>query len=276
MMAGDGESYKAIAGAWIHVGAHLEGGVTLEPGAVVGPDVHIGRGCHLGAHSVVYGPTVLGEGNRLYPGAVLGGPPQDVGYRGEPTRLEIGDRNVFREGVTISRGSPKSHGLTRIGSDNYFMANSHVGHDSVVEDCCILANAALVAGHCHLERGVNMAGGTAIVQFTTMGKYSFLGGLAGARQDVEPFLIYDRVTGDSNAAALGVNRVALRRAGFPEESILHLREAYKVLYIRKCRKLEEVWKLLEQKGALSSEVRELLEFVRRKQAGRFGRQLDRA
>jgi UDP-N-acetylglucosamine acyltransferase len=235
----------------------------------------VGRGGRIGAGAVLYGPTTLGEENQVFACAVLGGPPQDVGYAGEPTRLEIGDRNVFREGVTISRGAPKSHGLTRIGSENYFMANAHVGHDSVVEDRCVLANNVMIAGHCHVATGANLAGGVALVQFVSVGRLAFIGGLAGTRQDCEPFIIHDRVSGHALSQPRGINRVGLRRAGLADEAIRHLQTAYKLLFMRGGREdPDRAAEELRGQGALTSEVEELLDFIRRKRDGRLGRQLD--
>lgn len=267
--------YREHGGAWIHETARLEDGVALDPGAVIGPDVRVGRGCRFGAGAVVYGPTELGPDNHVHAGAVIGGDPQDVGYRGEPTRLEIGSGNVFREGVTISRGSPKGNALTSIGNRNYFMAESHAGHDSVIADDCIFANAVLIAGHCAVHSGANFAGGAAIVQFTTVGRLAFLGGMAGGRQDLEPFLVHDCVQGGLRSVPIAVNKVGLRRAGIPEDSIERIRVAYKLLFRRKIRRIrpDEVRREVKRRGALSSEVEELLEFVERKHAGHFGRQL---
>lgn len=267
--------YSLRQGAWIHDNARIESGVVLEPGAVVGPGVHIGRDCWLGANAVIYRDTTLGRENRVYPGAVLGGDPQDLEYKGQPTRLEIGDRNVFREHVTISRGAPKGHGFTRIGNDNFFMASSHVGHDCVVADRCIFTNGVLIAGHCHIESNVNFAGGTAIVQFTTVGRFVYLGGLAGARHDLEPFLIHDCKAGDppNRCSTVGVNEVGLRRGGVSGEAIRNLKTAFKVLFVRGVTNPDEALAEVDRRGAVCGEVEELIDFVRRKRTGRFGRQL---
>jgi UDP-N-acetylglucosamine acyltransferase len=224
---------------------------------------------------VVYGPTRLGEENQVFPHAVIGGPPQDLGYAGQPTRLEIGHRNVFREGVTVSRASTKAEGVTRIGSDGLFMANSHVGHDCVVGDRVILANGVLLAGHCLVEPYANIAGGCAIAQFITIGRCAFICGTSGVRKDVEPFLSHDlraRTHGEPLPAC--VNEVGLRRAGFGQEVIRNLREAYKVLFLGKepfrnseIRAREEIGR----RRALCPEVEELLAFIARKRGSRFGR-----
>lgn len=259
----------------MHGRSRLGEGVTLEPGSVIGPDVVLGRRCRVGANAVIYGPTVMGDDNRVHAGAVIGGDPQDTLYRGQVTRLEIGHRNVFRESVTVSRGSPKGNALTRIGDDNYLMAGAHVAHDVVLENQCILANGALIAGHCHIESWVNFAGGTAMVQFTTVGRLVFLGGLAGTRRDLEPFIIHDRTTHDSMIRPIGVNKVALRRAKISEGVIDRLKLAFKVLFCKEPASLVESRAIIRQRGGLCAEVEELVDFIHRKRSGRYGRQLER-
>jgi UDP-N-acetylglucosamine acyltransferase len=272
-----GAGFRQWQGAWVHETARLADDVQLAPGAVVGAEVSVGRGTSVGHHAVLLGPMVLGEDNRVHAGAVLGGDPQDVGFQGQPVRLEIGSRNVFREGVTISRGSHKGSGVTRIGNDNYFMAGSHVGHDSIVEDRCVFANGVLIAGHCHVHANANFSGGSAIVQFTSVGRFVFLGGLAGARSDLEPFIVHDltSTTSGTMGRPIAINQVGLRRGGISEEAILKLKTAFKVLFIRGELDLAEARREIERRDALSSEVDELLEFIQRKRSGRFGRYLER-
>jgi UDP-N-acetylglucosamine acyltransferase len=263
--------YRLTAGAWIHPEARIAEGVTIEPGAVIGADVQIGARCWIGAGAVIYGPTTLGEENQVFPTAVLGGPPQDLSYSGEPTRLEVGARNTFREAVTISRASTKEDQVTRIGNDCYFMAGSHVGHDCVVGDKVILANDVLIAGHCRIGNNVNMAGGVAIVQFSTVGRFAFIGGLSGTTMDCEPFLVHD----DMPARPKGINVVGLRRGQFNYASINALKEAYRVLFLgmmKDALDLEAARAEIEKRGALCEEVAELLDFMKRSREGRFGRQ----
>ncbi len=259
-------------GAWIHPNADIMEGVILEPGAVVGAEVTVGMGTWIGAGAVIYGPTILGAENQVWPTAILGGPPQDIGYKGEPTRLEIGDRNVFREAVTVSRASTKGDGVTRIGSDNYFMAGSHVGHDCILGDHVILANDVLIAGHCNIGSNVNIAGGCAIVQFSTVGRYAFIGGLSGTTMDCEPFILHD----DTPARPKGINIVGLRRGQFPYKTITNLKEAFRVLFTESQKGGEDLVAArqeIERRGAMCDEVKELLEFMERSRGGRFGRQL---
>ena len=260
-----------MGGAWIHPEARIAGGVAIEPGAVIGADVEVGAGSWIGAGAVIYGPTVLGRENQVYPTAVLGGPPQDVGYKGEPTRLVIGDRNVFREAFTASRASTKGDGVTRIGSDCYFMAGSHVGHDCVIGNRVILANDVLIAGHCTIGDNVNMGGGVAIVQFSTVGRFAFIGGLSGTTMDCEPFILHD----DMPCRPKGINIVGLRRGQFDYKAINNLKEAYRVLFTESQKggeDLEAARAEIERRGAICEEVLELLEFMKRSREGRFGRQ----
>jgi UDP-N-acetylglucosamine acyltransferase len=263
--------YRPVEGAWIHPRAKIAEGVVIEPGAVVGADVEVGRGSWIGAGAVIYGPTVLGEENQVWPTAVLGAPPQDLEYAGQPTRLVIGHRNVFREGFTANRASTKGDGVTVIGDGNFFMTRSHIGHDCVVENNVILANNVDIGGHCRIGSNVVMGGGTAIVQFTTVGRYAFIGGLSGTTMDCEPFLLHD----DMPAKPKGINVVGLRRGKFNNKSILALKEAYRVLFSETSHgwhDLEGARAEIEKRGAICAEVEELLEFMKRSQGGRFGRQ----
>jgi UDP-N-acetylglucosamine acyltransferase len=271
-------AYRLIQGAWVHSSVVLPedpADIHLEPGALIGPGVELGRGTWVGAGAVVYGPTRFGEKNQVFPHAVIGGAPQDLGYAGQPTRLEIGHRNVFREGVTVSRASIKAEGVTRIGSDGFFMANSHVGHDCVLADRVILANGVLLAGHCTVDSNVNIAGGCAIVQFVSIGRCAFICGTSGVRKDVEPFLSHDlRANTHGEPLPACVNEVGLRRAGLGREVIRNLREAYKVIFLRKepFRDFEaQAREEIGRRQALCPEVEELLAFIARKRGSRFGR-----
>ena len=267
--------YRQFQAGWIHEKAQLGEGVELAPGAVVGPSVTVGDRCRIGENAVLKGSTVLGAGNVVHACAVIGGAPQDLSYRDEPTRLEIGDRNTFREGVTINRGAPKGSGVTSIGSGNLFMAASHVAHDCVVEDDCVFANSVLLAGHCHVQSNCTIAGNSAVAQFSTLGRYSFIGGLVGVRRDAEPFLRHDRRPDSISATPFSVNTVGLARGGLSDEAIASLKKAYMILF-RKERgsPLDAQCTLLEAEGLMTEEVRELVEFMRLKAASPSGRYLD--
>ena len=276
-LTADPSGYRQVQGAWVHTRARLPADpadITIEPGAVIGADVEIGPGCWIGAGAIIYGPTRLGARNSVHATAVLGGAPQDLSYAGQPTRLEIGDGNTFREGVTISRASTKATGVTLIGSNNFFMAGSHVGHDCLVEDRVVFANAVLLAGHCHVQSNVNLAGGCLVAQFCTIGRYAFVCGNSGIRQDAEPFISHDlRVRFRGEAEPACINEVGLKRAGVASETILKLRTAYKVLFLGKELKsdLAAARVELERRGAICPETEELLAFLGRKRASRYGR-----
>ncbi len=159
--------------------ACLAADVEIGPFCAVGPDVVLGEGCRLVSHVVIAGRTRIGHGNVFHPNSVIGGPPQDKKYRGEPTRLEIGDENTFREGVTVNIGTSDGEGCTRVGSNNLFMANSHIGHDAQFADDCVLANNVMIAGHVVCASHVNMMGGAGVHHFVTIGEYAYIGARPG-------------------------------------------------------------------------------------------------
>jgi UDP-N-acetylglucosamine acyltransferase len=204
---------------------------------------------------------------------VIGGEPQDVSYRGEPTAVEIGDHNVFRESVTVNRGTVKDARVTRIGSHCYFMAGSHAAHDCQIGDHVILANAVLLGGHVHVHDFASLAGGAAVHHYTTIGKYAFVGGLSRVIQDVPPFMLAE----GSPARPRYVNLVALKRNGFPTDIIAAIAEAYRLLY-RASSGLDQTRQVLRERGKLLPQVNELLHFVQNQHEGRNGRarQLRRA
>jgi UDP-N-acetylglucosamine acyltransferase len=209
-------SADALVGENVRVGPYtvIEGPVTIGADCVIGPHVHL------------VGPLLLGRGNRVGTGTVIGTDPQHLSYQGQPTRTEIGDSNTFREHVTIHRGSHvEGYGVTRIGNRNYFMAHSHVGHDSTVANDCVLANAALMGGHCELQDRVFMSGGAALHQFVRMGRLSLITGLQGAGKDVVPF-----VTVKNRFTVLGINSIGMRRAGIPTADVVIVRKAFRILY----------------------------------------------
>lgn len=267
-------NYELVNGAWIHSEAQLADDVVVEPGAVIDAGVEVGAGTWIGSGAVLYGPTKIGVENEIYPGAIIGGPPQDIGYAGEPTRLEIGDHNVFREGFSANRASTKCDQVTRIGDHNFFMADSHVAHDVILGNHVIAANGVLIAGHCEIGDHVNFAGRVAISQFVTVGRHAFVAGLTGARKDVEPFLCHDfKPPRGPEAEPQCVNQVGLKRSGFAPEVIKKLRISYRVLFLREGFKdpaasREE----LMQRDAMCAEVDELISFLERKRAGQ-GRQI---
>ena len=212
--------------AVVHPEAQLGVDVTIGPYSVIGPKVRIGDRTRLGPHVVVDGVTRIGSDNFVVGQANLGGPPQDLSYKNEPTMLEIGDRNTIREFVTINRGTVKGGALTRVGDDCLFMACSHVAHDCEVENRVIMANCVLLAGHCFVGQGANISGAAAAHHFVTIGAYAYIGGMSRINQDVPPFMLLE----GHPSRVRGVNEIGLSRAGFAAADIEKLWNAYRLLY----------------------------------------------
>jgi len=200
--------------------------VTIGPGAIVGAGVRIGRGTSVGANANVQGPTTIGEENRIFPFAVVGFEPQDLKYRGEDTRLTIGNRNVFREFSTVHRGTAGGRGETVVGDENLFMAYCHVAHDCRIGDHLVAANTLNLAGHVELGHHVNIGGTCAITQFRKVGDYCHLSAYSLIIKDVAPFAI----TAPGPMRVVGINRIGLSRAGFSEERRRNIKRAYKILF----------------------------------------------
>jgi UDP-N-acetylglucosamine acyltransferase len=236
--------------------AQLAPDVTVGPFTVIGPGVEIGPGSVIGPHAVINGPTRLGPGNRVFQFASLGDAPQDKKYRGEPTRLEIGARNVFRESCTVNRGTTHDKGVTRIGDDNLFMAYSHIAHDCVIGSHTVFANCASLAGHVEIGDWVILGGLTAVHQFSRIGAHAFLAGGAIVQRDVPPYVM---VAGNP-AAAHAVNSEGLKRRGFSEEQIRGIREAYRLLY-RSDLRLAEALVQLEPLARERPEIRMFVDFL---------------
>jgi UDP-N-acetylglucosamine acyltransferase len=252
---------KVDALARVATGAVLEPGVRVGPFCVVGERVSVGRGTVLDSNVVVDGDTRVGAGNRFFPFSSIGLVPQDLKFRGEETRVEIGDRNVFREGTTVHRGTAGGGGVTRIGSDNLFMAQAHVAHDCIVGSHTIFANAVALSGHVEVHDYAALGGFSGVHQFCRVGTHAFMGGATVATKDVAPYSL----TVGNRAHFFGVNAVGLRRRGFPPEAIVALRQAYRVL--SRGGRLSEALARLEASGPLTDEVRTVLEFVRSSKRG---------
>lgn len=213
--------------AVVRPGARLDEGVFVGPGCLVGPDVIILKETRLEGHIVVTGRTVVGARCRFSPFAVIGTEPQDVGYREEATEVTIGDDNIFREFVTVHRGTIKGGGRTTIGNGNYFMDYAHVGHDCRIGNECVFINNATLAGHVTVDDFVTMSGFTGVHQFCRIGRYAFLGGDTIVTQDVVPF---SRVVGSRPARLYGLNVVGLRRRGLSAERRNALKSMFKLLF----------------------------------------------
>ncbi len=236
--------------------AEISPDVKVGPYAVIEGPVQIGPGCVIESHSCLSGPMVMGRDNFVGHGAVLGKSPQHKGYRGEPTLLRVGDGNVFREHVTVNRGTVQGIGETRIGDNNLFMVGSHVGHDCVVGNNCTLVNGALVAGHVTLADGCILSGHSAVQQRVRIGRLAMLSGLASSSKDVPPFVLqqgYNCVT--------GLNVVGLRRSGASSEAIASLREAFRILY-KEGRPLRAAAERIASDLGHVPEIAEFLAFVR--------------
>ena len=248
----------------IHPTAIVDPGATLAPDVEVGPyaiiaaEVTLGPGCIVGPHVVLKGPTKFGRENRISQFASIGDDPQDKKYHGERSFLEIGDRNVFRECSTVHRGTEAGIGVTRIGSDNLFMAYTHVAHDCIVGSHCILANYSGLAGHVEVDDWVILGGYSGVHQFCKLGAHAFLANNATATRDVPPFVM---VAG-APAEPKGINAEGLKRRGFTPEQISHIKAGYKVLY-RSGLKLAEAAAELERLAVEHPELRAYVDFLPR-------------
>jgi UDP-N-acetylglucosamine acyltransferase len=237
--------------------AQIGEGVSIGPFCVVGPNARIGAGTRLMSHVVIDGHTELGAGNTVYPFAMLGGPPQHTAYKGEDTRLVIGDRNIIREHATMNIGTVAGGGVTRVGSDGFYMIESHVGHDCVVGDNVILIKQATLGGHCLIGDFVIVGGLAAVHQFTRVGRHAMIGGLAAVVKDVIP---YGSVWGN-HAHLEGLNLVGLKRRGFSRETINTMRAAYRLLFADEGTFQERLDDTVET-YAECGEVMEIIDFIR--------------
>lgn len=249
--------------------AELADGVSIGPFCQIGPHVRIGAGTKLIGSVTLLGRVTLGEENVLHPGAVVGGEPQDISYRGSDTEVRIGDRNVLRESVTVNRGSEKEQGLTQIGDDCLFMAGCHVAHDCVLGSQIIMANATLLGGHVHVQDHVTLSGSIAVHHYCTLGSYSFVGGLSRVLHDVPPFMLCD----GNPARPRCLNFVALERNGFSTEQVDALGEAYRLLYRARVG-VATAREMLRSSSNLIPVVHELLGFLEQQHTGKHGRGRD--
>jgi UDP-N-acetylglucosamine acyltransferase len=236
--------------------AELAADVTVGAYTVIEEGVKVGAGTWIGPHAVIKGLTTIGAGNRIYQFASIGEAPQDLKYKGEPTRLEIGDRNVFREFTTMNRGTATGGGVTTIGDDNLFMSYTHVAHDCHVGSKCVMANYATLGGHVHLGDWVIMGGYSGIHQFTKVGAHAFLGNNAAVTRDVPPYIM----AVGSPAVPHSINSEGLKRRGFTPEQIRNLKNAYRVLY-RSDLKLADAVTELKKRAETQSELGIFVDFI---------------
>jgi UDP-N-acetylglucosamine acyltransferase len=248
--------------------ARLGRGVVVGPFCVVGPDVEIGDNTVLMSHVVIIGRTRIGSGNRFWANAVIGGDPQDVSWQDSQTEIHIGDNNIFREGVTVNRAE-KEDGVTRIGNNNMFMANSHVAHNCRIFNHVILVNGVLLGGHVHVHDNAIVSGNSVVHHFSTLGRLSFVSGGCRVPHDIPPFML---AAGSDDPTVRTINVVGMRRAGISSSTIDLIKEAFRLLY-RRNRPVDEVrayfMDLLE--GVLPIELTQLLVFLENQKAGKLGR-----
>ncbi|MCX9156567.1 acyl-ACP--UDP-N-acetylglucosamine O-acyltransferase [Niveibacterium sp. 24ML] len=242
--------------AIVHPGARIAEGVEIGPFSVIGEHVEIGAGTSIGSHVVITGHTRIGRDNRIFQFCSLGEMPQDKKYAGEPTRLEIGDRNTIREYCNFNTGTVQDVGVTRIGDDNWIMASVHIGHDCQVGNKTIMANNVTLAGHVSVGDWAILGGMTAVHQFARIGAHSMCGGGTILLQDLPPYVM---VSGNP-AATHGTNSEGLKRRGFSSESIMAIKRAYKTIY-RSGLTLEEARLQLAEVAESVAEVQPLLEFI---------------
>jgi UDP-N-acetylglucosamine acyltransferase len=250
----------------VHPSAEIGEDVEIGPFCVVGPHVKIGRGTRLVNNVSILGHVTLGEDNRIWPSTVIGGEPQDISYRGTATQVVIGDRNIIRECVTINRASEKEDGITRVGSDCYFMACAHVAHDCNVGDKVIIGQGSMLGGHVHIHRNVTLSGSVAVTHFGSVGAYAFVGAKSRVMQDIAPFMLAE----GNPARPRCVNIVALKRNDFQRPVIDALNEVYRLLYRGRVG-MEKANEIMREKCETIPDIRYFFEFVATSQAGRHGR-----
>lgn len=249
--------------------ARIGKGVVIGPFCMVGPDVTIGEGTVLHSHVVLMGNTTVGCNNRFWPHTVIGGDPQDVAWKHSDTEIHIGDNNIFREGVTVNRGAEKEDGITRVGNNNMFMANSHIAHNCRIYNNVILVNGVLLGGHVHVHDNAIVSGNSVVHHFSTLGRLSFVSGGCRVPHDIPPFML---AAGSDDPTLKTINIVGMRRAGISNSTIDTIKEAFRLLY-RRNRPLAEVRNHFQDtlEGSIPIELSMLLNFVDNQRAGKLGR-----
>src|SRR5689334_3168986 len=253
----------------IHPQAVVAPGAKLGPGARVGPfasvgeGVELGEGCVVHAHAVVQGPSTFGRGNVFHPFCVIGGDPQDYTFGGERTELRVGEGNIFREYVTVSRGTKKGGGVTKIGDRNFFLAYSHVGHDCQIGSNILFVNAATLAGHVTIEDFATIGALSPVHQFCRVGRHAYIGACTVITQDVPPFSL---VVTERETRSVGINAVGLERKGFSEERRKTLQRAFRMLLRSKRNTTQALAEMRKAFGG-SDDVQELIRFVESAERG---------
>lgn len=252
--------------AWVDPRAEIDEEVEVGPFTTIGPHVKIGRGTKVMNGVTLMGHVTIGRDNTIYPQAVIGGEPQDISYAGSDTQVIVGHGNVIREGVTINRASEKEDGVTRVGDSNFLMANAHVAHDCTLGSNIIIANGSMLGGHVHVDDHASISGGVAVHHYTTIGSFSFIGGLSRVLHDVPPYMLSE----GSPARPRCINIVALKRNEFEPQVIDALAEAHRLLYRSKVG-LDAAREVLRGNDRLLPQVNRLLAFIEGQQEGRHGR-----
>jgi UDP-N-acetylglucosamine acyltransferase len=243
--------------------AEIDGEVEIGPYSIIEKDVSIGEGTKIGPHVVLREGTHIGKRCQIFQFASIGEAPQFSGYKGEKTLLQIGDRNIIREFVTLHRGTMKGGGKTVIGNENFIMAYSHIAHDCQIGNQVVMANGATLAGHILIEDFAIIGGLSAIHQFCRVGAYAIIGGLSGVLMDIPP---YTKAQGD-RAKLFGLNTVGLKRANFSEETLKALKKAYRIIF-RSSLTLEKAMKKVgEDESSQAPEVQHLLQFIQHSKRG---------
>jgi UDP-N-acetylglucosamine acyltransferase len=237
--------------------ANLASGVRIGPFAIIGEEVELGEDCEVYAHAVVSGPSRFGAANIFHPFCIIGGDPQDYTFAGERTELIAGDKNIFREYVTVSRGTSKGGGVTRIGDENFFLAYAHIGHDCQIGSNNLFVNAATLAGHVTVEDFATIGALSPVHQFCRVGRYAYVGASTVITQDVPPF---SRIVTERETKSFGANSIGLERRGFSAERVKTLQRAFRTL-LRSKLNTTQALDALRRDFAHSDDVRELVKFI---------------
>jgi len=240
--------------------AEIQDNVKIGAFCILEGPVKVGANCEIKAGAKLFGNTILGNKNIVYSNAVIGEAPQHAKFEDEPTKTIIGNNNIIREGVTIHRGTSFSK-ETKVGHNNFLMANAHIAHDCIIGNNCIFANGALLGGHCHVEDSVFISGNAAIHQFSKVGRLSLLSGVSAATKDIPPFMISQRIN-----VILGVNFVGMRRAGIAPRSIDAIRKSYQIIYREGLSLPNSLLKIEKEFGDVAEAI-ELVTFIRSSSRG---------
>jgi len=246
----------------LHPKAEIDEGVIIGPYCIIGEGVRIKKGTEIISHVVIECNTEIDENCRIYPFTSIGLPPQDLKYKGEKTGVRIGRDNIIREYITIHRASIGGDGLTTIGDNNFLMAYVHIAHDCKIGSNVIMANAATLGGHVVVEDHAVVGGLVAVHQFTRIGAYAMVGGFSGVGQDIPPYTI----ASGARARLFGLNTIGLKRHGFSDETMNHLKNAYKILF-REKRTLKDAIKKIKEEFTSTDEIEHLLDFIENSKRG---------